>query len=422
MNPTTVHVLVICGTRPEAIKLSPVVRELRRRRDEFQTTVCVTAQHRDLLDQVLAAFSLEPEYDLDLMREGQTPLETTSRILSRLGPVLQAEAPHLVLVQGDTATTLCGAMAAFYQRIPVGHVEAGLRSGDLRQPFPEEMNRTVVTKLASLHFAPTREAAENLRAEGVSGDRIAVTGNTGIDALVHVADELKRGGLVSEAAPQLRPGEKLIVVSAHRRENLGQRIESICRALLRMADREDVRIVFPVHPNPGVQGPVHRLLSGRRNISLVEPLGYVPFVELMRGAHLLITDSGGIQEEAPSLGKPVLVMREKTERPEGLRAGTAKLVGTSPGRIVGEAFRLLDDPAEYAGMARVRNPYGDGLASERIADFVSAQFASGRDSWRLNPVRPDCPSLAASHVESVTDPDSILLTALGSYEKREPLS
>ncbi len=385
MKNNTAHVLVICGTRPEAIKLSPVVHELRKSPRQFRTTVCVTAQHRDLLDQVLSAFSLDPDYDLDVMQKGQTPLESTSRILSRLGPVLQAEEPDMVLVQGDTTTTMCGALAAFYLGIPVGHVEAGLRSGDLRQPFPEEMNRSVTTKLATLHFAPTREAAENLRAEGVPEERVSVTGNTGIDALLYVAGELEQGRLPSARPAATGNGKKLIVVSAHRRENLGERIESICRSLNRIAERDDVEIVFPVHPNPGVRGPVHRLLRGTGNIALVEPLDYVPFVDLMRRSHLLISDSGGIQEEAPSLGKPVLVMREKTERPEGVRAGAARLVGTNEDRIVAETTRLLDDPAAYASMAHVRNPYGDGRASQCVAQTLSEYFAAGGDgrSWGL---------------------------------------
>jgi len=373
------HVLLICGTRPEAIKLSPVVHELRSQPTQFRVTVCVTAQHRGLLDQVLSAFSVEPEYDLDLMRPGQTLIQSTSRILCELEPVLQAKSPDIVLVQGDTTTALCGALAAFYLGIPIGHVEAGLRSGDIREPFPEEMNRAVATKLTTLHFAPTAQAAENLRSEGVLSERIAVTGNTGIDALLHVVRELERGRLVPAARVPTDPSKRLIVVTAHRRENLGERIEAICMALLRLAAREDVQIVFPVHPNPGVRGPVHRHLAERRNISLVEPLDYIPFVDLMRRAHLLLTDSGGVQEEAPSLGKPVLVMREKTERPEGLRAGTSRLVGTDEQRIVEEAVRLLDDPAAHGSMARTKNPYGDGRASSRIASLIAEHFASGAD-------------------------------------------
>lgn len=386
MSENKPHVFVICGTRPEAIKLSPVVHELRSRPQQFRATMCVTAQHRDLLDQVLSAFSLEPEYDLDLMQKGQTPLEMTARILSRLGPVLEAESPDLVLVQGDTTTTFCGALAAFYQGIPVGHVEAGLRSGDLRQPFPEEMNRSVTAKLATLHFAPTHEAAENLHKEGVAAERVLVTGNTGIDALLHVAGRLEQGLLPTACPAAPVNGKKLIVVSAHRRENFGERIENICRAIGRIAERDDVKVVFPVHPNPGVRGPVHRLLSGVGNIALVDPLDYVPFVDLMRRSYLLITDSGGIQEEAPSLAKPVLVMREKTERPEGVRAGASRLVGTSEDCIVAEASRLLDDNAAYDSMARVRNPYGDGRASERIAAIIQEYFAAGRNELKWHPL------------------------------------
>ncbi|HVN06740.1 MAG TPA: UDP-N-acetylglucosamine 2-epimerase (non-hydrolyzing), partial [Bryobacteraceae bacterium] len=287
-----------------------------------------------------------------------------------LEPVILAERPAMLLVQGDTTTTLAASLAAFYQHIPIGHVEAGLRTGDLSQPFPEELNRVLTTRLAALHFAPTEAAKRNLLAEGVNERRIFVTGNSGIDAVLYVRDALAAGRLPSPEWPQLDPSKKLIVVTAHRRESFGEGFRRICDALARLARRRDVQIVYPVHRNPNVMHPVHRMLDDKPNILLIEPLDYVPFVDLMRRAYLLITDSGGIQEEAPSLGKPVLVLREKTERPEAVAAGTVKLVGTDTGRIVHEAERLLDDETEYARMARIHNPYGDGHASERIREAI----------------------------------------------------
>ena len=338
-------VLLVFGTRPEAIKLCPVLTHLRSRPAEFLARVCVTGQHRELLDQVLEAFDAVPDFDLGAMLAGQSLFQSTSRILASLEPVLEAEKPDMVLVQGDTTTTLCGALAAFYCRVPVGHVEAGLRTGDRFQPFPEEINRVLTSRLASLHFAATEGAARNLVAEGVPRDRIAVTGNSGIDAVLHVRDALEQGKLKCREWPQLNPAKRLIVVTAHRRESFGEGFESICAALVSLSRRGDVQIVYPVHPNPQVQQPVSRLLSGHENILLVEPLAYVPFVDLMRRAYLLLTDSGGIQEEAPSLGKPVLVMREKTERPEAVQAGTAKLVGTGEDRIVRRGFPPAGRPS-----------------------------------------------------------------------------
>jgi len=369
-------VLVVFGTRPEAIKLSPVVLELRSR-TQFQVRVCATAQHRQLLDQVLDAFGIAPDYDLNLMRPDQTLAEATARILAALEPVLASERPDLVLVQGDTTTTLCGALAAFYQKIPVGHVEAGLRTWDCWRPFPEEVNRVLTTRLSTLHFAATEWAARNLEAEGVPRNRIAVTGNSGIDAVLYVRDRLEQGLLRGGEWPQLDRAKKLIVVTAHRRESFGQGFLRICAALSRLAQRSDVQIVYPVHPNPNVEELVRQQLGGLANVLLVAPLDYVPFVDLMRRAHILITDSGGVQEEGPSLGKPILVMREKTERPEAVEAGTVRLVGTDVERIVGEATRLLEDPAEYQRMARVHNPYGDGQASRRIADLILS-FLTGK--------------------------------------------
>ncbi|HTS64592.1 MAG TPA: UDP-N-acetylglucosamine 2-epimerase (non-hydrolyzing) [Candidatus Acidoferrales bacterium] len=363
-------VLFIFGTRPEAIKLGPVLRHVKQRTG-FQARTCVTAQHRAMLDQVLAAFRIEPEHDLNCMQPGQTPAQLTARILPQLEEVLEAEKPDIVLVQGDTTTTLCGALAAFYQRIPVGHVEAGLRTGDLAQPFPEEMNRVVTTRLSALHFAPTARAGEVLSAEGVPCDRIFVTGNSGIDAVLFVRDALEAGELRAPRWAEIDAGRKLIVVTAHRRESFGAGFERICEGLLRLARRADVQIVYPVHRNPNVTGPVERLLAGQANILLVEPLDYVPFVDLMRRAVLLLTDSGGIQEEGPSLGKPVLVMREKTERPEAVEAGTVRLVGTDPNAIEKEAARLLEDEQERERMSRIHNPYGDGQASRRIADAIA---------------------------------------------------
>jgi UDP-N-acetylglucosamine 2-epimerase (non-hydrolysing) len=363
-------VLLIFGTRPEAIKLCPVLLELRGRAAEFQVKCCVTAQHRQMLDQVLQIFGVAPEYDLDLMLPGQTLAQSSARILAALEDVLVNERPDIVLVQGDTTTTFCGALAAFYARIPVGHVEAGLRTGDMTQPFPEEMNRVLTTRLSNLHFAPTEGAAENLRRENVPAERILVTGNTGIDAVLQVNEKLRRGEVAGLDLPALDATRRLLVVTAHRRENHGAPLEAICEALARLARRGDVQIVYPVHRNPQVAGPVERRLGGEPGILLCEPLEYVPFVDLMRRAYLLITDSGGIQEEGPSLGKPVLVMREKTERPEAVLAGTVKLVGTDASRIVAETELLLENRAEFDRMSRAHNPYGDGHASERIADAL----------------------------------------------------
>ena len=368
--------LFVFGTRPEAIKLAPVLLHAQQR-PEFIARTCVTAQHRGMLDQVLAAFRITPEHDLDCMQPGQTLTQSTSRILAQLEPVIREEAPDLVIVQGDTTTTLCGALGAFYQNIPVGHVEAGLRTGDLAQPFPEEMNRVVTTRLAAIHFAPTARAAGVLASECVPPDRIFITGNSGIDAVLYVRNALETGALPASDWPQLDPSRKLIVVTAHRRESFGAGFESLCEGIGRIARREDVQIAYPVHRNPRVMEPVNRLLANHPNILLLDPLDYIPFVDLMRRATLLLTDSGGIQEEGPSLGKPVLVMREKTERPEAVEAGTVRLVGTDPDLIEREAARLLDDDALRTQMSRIHNPYGDGTASRQIADAI-AQFLETR--------------------------------------------
>jgi UDP-N-acetylglucosamine 2-epimerase (non-hydrolysing) len=367
------RILLIFGTRPEAIKLCPLA--LRLRGDaRFDARVCVTAQHREMLDQVLGVFGVAPDHDLDLMLPGQTLFQSTARILTALEGVLAAERPDMAIVQGDTTTTMAGALAAFYSRVPVGHVEAGLRTGDIHQPFPEEMNRLLATRLSALHFAATPWAAGNLRQEGVPDSAIHVTGNTGIDAVLYVRDALQSGRLPAADWPQLDPARKLIVVTAHRRESFDGGIERICRALLALAERGDAQIAYAVHPNPNVRGVVGRLLASHPHIVLMEPQSYVPFVDLMRRAHLLITDSGGIQEEGPSLGKPILVLREKTERPEAVDAGTVRLVGTDTARIVAEATRLLDDASLYEAMARTHNPYGDGRASERIVAAIAAYF------------------------------------------------
>ena len=371
-------ILVIFGTRPEAIKLCPVVLHLRRAYPDWSVKVCVTGQHRHLLDQVLRVFRVRPDYDLDCMRPGQSLFQSTSSIISRLERVLIDYRPDLLVVQGDTTTTLCGAVAGFYARVPVAHVEAGLRTGDLSQPFPEEFNRLLAGRIASLHFAATRWAAENLLKEGVAPATVSVTGNTGIDAMLHIRDGLRQN-LCRELPVALDPNRKLVLVTAHRRESFGDGLEQICAALADLAERSDVQIVYPVHPNPNVLRPVNRHLSGRPRVSLIGPTEYVPFVALLMQSWIVLTDSGGIQEEAPSLGKPVLVMREKTERPEAVEAGTAKLVGTSRERIVAECCRLLDDRQAYESMACAHNPYGDGRASARIGAAIR-RFLADRPS------------------------------------------
>jgi len=308
------------------------------------------------------------------MRPRQSLSALTARILAALDPVFEAGCPDLVVVQGDTTTTLAAALAAFYREIPVAHVEAGLRTGDMTQPFPEEMNRVLTSRLATWHFAPTTRASEALLREGTAPCNIFVTGNTGIDAVLYVRDALDSGALHTPEWPWLDPLKHLILVTSHRRESFGPGFESAMRALARLASRDDVQIVYPVHRNPNVTGPAHAILDGLPNITLLDPLPYVPFVDLMRRSKLIVTDSGGIQEEAPSLGKPVLVLRAKTERPEAVEAGTVKLIGSNEDRIVAEVSRLLDDPAEYARMTRIHNPYGDGHASERIAGLITGNL------------------------------------------------
>ncbi len=365
-----VRVLSVFGTRPEAIKMAPVVLRLAAH-PGFEAKVCVTAQHRRMLDSVLEAFAIRPDFDLDVMRERQSLCGIAARVLDGLEPVLARFRPDRVLVHGDTTTTLAAALAAFYHKIPVGHVEAGLRTGDLFAPWPEEANRKLTAVVTDLHFAPTERARRALLAEGVPAERILVTGNTVIDALFLARARLRADPALERAIAArfafLRPDRRLVLVTGHRRESFGTGFENICRALAELARRNpDVEILYPVHLNPNVHEPVFRILGGLPSVHLIEPVDYLPFVHLMDRAHLVITDSGGIQEEAPSLGKPVLVMREVTERPEAIEAGTVRLVGTDPARILDESERLLRDPAAYRRMANAVNPYGDGRAAERI--------------------------------------------------------
>ncbi|MBE0660508.1 MAG: UDP-N-acetylglucosamine 2-epimerase (non-hydrolyzing) [Bryobacteraceae bacterium] len=363
------HILIVFGTRPETIKLCPLVRRLRQQPERFRVTVCVTGQHRHLLDSALAAFGVQPDIDLEVMTPNQSLGSLSARILERLDPVLASIEPDFLVVQGDTTTTFAAALAAFYRSVPVGHVEAGLRTGDLQEPFPEELNRVLTTRLSALHFAPTAQAAARLRAESTPEGSIVVTGNTGIDALLWVKGQLDAGALQGYAG-DLPPGRHLILVTAHRRESFGEGFDRICTALARIAERGDTGIVYPVHPNPNVREVVSRRLGGLPGITLIDPLDYVPFVDLMSRASILLTDSGGVQEEAPSLGKPVLVMRDKTERQEAVEAGTAVLVGTDTGRICAEVGTLLDNPEIHASRTGIHNPFGDGCACPRIADAI----------------------------------------------------
>lgn len=371
---TTKRVMVVFGTRPEAIKMAPVVSALRST-PGIEVIVAVTAQHRQMLDQVLDLFGLVPDEDLDLMTPGQTLPDLFGRILSGMSEVIARRCPNFVLVHGDTSTTLASALAAYYQRVPVGHVEAGLRTGDLYSPWPEEANRRLTAPLTALHFAPTALSRDNLLAEGIAAASLHVTGNTVIDALLDVVrrieDDSELRSELESRFPFLDPGKRLVLVTGHRRENFGAGFEQICIALRTLADRGDVQLVYPVHLNPNVQEPVNRILAGTGGVHLIAPQDYLPFVYLMMRSHLILTDSGGVQEEAPSLGKPVLVLRDNTERPEAVDAGTVRLVGTCVDRILTEATRLLDDPEAYAEMARALNPYGDGLAARRIAETIA---------------------------------------------------
>ena len=365
--------MLVFGTRPEAIKMAPVVRTLSEA-GQWEVKVCVTAQHRQMLDQVLTLFDIVPDFDLDLMKPKQDLTDITCSALTGMRNVFSQWTPDLVLVHGDTTTALATSLAAFYAKICVAHVEAGLRTNNINSPWPEEMNRRMVGRVAFLHFAPTETARSNLLAEGCPSESIHVTGNTVIDALLNVSKRIRVDATLSHQLRErfafLQEGKRLILVTGHRRENFGQGFEDICKALREIAERDDVEIVYPVHLNPNVQEPVRRILGDCPRIHLIEPLDYMPFVYLMNRAHILLTDSGGIQEEAPSLGKPVLVMRDTTERPEAVAAGTVKLVGTDPARIVSETTRLLDDQQEYQRMSHTHNPYGDGLASSRICKVI----------------------------------------------------
>jgi len=371
--------LVVFGTRPEAIKLAPVVHELQRHSDTFRARVCVTAQHREMLDQVLRLFRIRVHHDLNIMRKGQSLEEVTSRVVEGMKKILQRERPDMVVVQGDTTTTFATSLAAYYAGIPIAHVEAGLRTWNKRSPFPEEVNRVLTSHLADLHFAPTKQAEKNLLAEGIDRRRVTVTGNTVIDALFHVLAGLR--GDTATYRKSFSPidfSKRMILVTGHRRENFGEGFLEICAAIAKVARQErDVEVVYPVHLNPNVQRPVRSLLSGMPNIHLLDPLEYRPFVFMMDQSYLILTDSGGVQEEAPSLGKPVLVMRNHTERPEAVRAGTVKLVGTSTATIVREVSRLLHDRTVYMRMSRAHNPYGDGHSSPRIAKRIQQFLTKG---------------------------------------------
>ncbi|MBL8754761.1 MAG: UDP-N-acetylglucosamine 2-epimerase (non-hydrolyzing) [Planctomycetes bacterium] len=358
------RILVVVGTRPEAIKLAPVVQELRATAG-IECRVLATAQHRELLDRTLAFFGIVPDRDLDLMRPGQGPADLLARAIAAIEPVLADEAPDFVLLQGDTTTVLAAALAAFHRRVPFGHVEAGLRTGDLARPFPEEGNRRLVAPLARVHFAPTTQARDNLLREGIAAAAIHVVGNTVVDAVQWTARVL------ADRPFAVPPGRRLLLVTAHRRESFGKPLAQLCEALAILARRPDVEVVFPVHPNPRVRETVERLLGERARLRLCDPFDYPEMVAAMQASTLVLTDSGGVQEEAPALGKPVLVLRDVTERPEGVALGAAILVGMDRDRIVAAAERLLDDPAAYSAMAVVRNPYGDGRSARAIVDCLA---------------------------------------------------
>jgi len=401
-SPKYLKVGVILGTRPEAIKLAPVILKLRDN-PRFSTHVCATAQHRHMLDQVLDVFEIAVDTDLDLMRPGQNLSSLTSSVLAGVGRYLDAERPDMVLVQGDTTTVFATALAAFYRHIPIGHVEAGLRTGNIKSPWPEEANRVLTSRLTTLHFAPTSLSRDNLLAEGVSHDCVFVTGNTVIDALHLAIDRVHRK---LPAIPQLDPSLMstrreipLVLITAHRRESFGEKLEAICQTIARLAKCfPEVQFVYPVHPNPVVRATVLKTLgagepesSSFRNIHLIDPLSYLPFVALLERAKVILTDSGGIQEEAPSLGKPVLVMRDTTERPEALEGGTVKLVGANPDEIFGETARLLSDPGHYRSMARVQTPFGNGCAAPQIIDAIWNHFQRNQQQA----LRPDNRALSA---------------------------
>jgi len=369
----TRRILTVFGTRPEAIKLVPLLRLLGQDK-RFQSRVCVSRQHGAMLDQVLSVAGIAADRELELERSGLGLDRLIAALLTGIGAALDAEQPDIVVVQGDTATAMAGALAAFHRKIPVAHVEAGLRSGDIHHPWPEEVNRRIISTIAALHFAPTSNAAEALLAENIAPATVHVTGNTVIDALHWITACIERQPAMAGSVAELErrfAGRRIIGVTAHRRENWGYGMAAIAEAIARLAKRPDVAIIFPVHLNPTVRVPMEERLAGLDNVALVEPLDYAEFAKLLAIATLMLTDSGGVQEEAPALGTPVLVMRETTERPEGVEAGTARLVGTDPERIVAEAERLLDDEAAHAAMARAHNPYGDGKATQRIVELLA---------------------------------------------------
>jgi len=364
-----IKVLTVLGTRPEAIKLAPVIKELERHSDKFISRVCITAQHREMLDPFLQLFEIKPDWDLNIMKPNQSLFDVTISALTKLKPILKTESPDIVLVQGDTTTAFVAALAAFYLKIEIGHVEAGLRTTDKYNPFPEEINRRLISHLTDFHFAPTQRAKANLLAEGIDEDSVFVTGNTVIDALFMILERTKGQNFLADLP--LQPDKKLILVTAHRRESFGDGLINICQALIEIIRRvPNVEVVYPVHLNPNVRSTVEKYLTGIDRIHLIEPLDYVSFVHLMDQAYLILTDSGGIQEEAPSLGKPVLVLRKVSERPEAIEAGAAKVVGTDAKSIVEETLLLLEDEREYSKMANASNPFGDGHAAERIVKII----------------------------------------------------
>ena len=377
-------ILLVFGTRPEAIKMAPLVKEFQKYPETFKTIVCVTGQHREMLDQVLRIFDIQPDYDLNIMKQGQDLYDVTARVLTGMREVLKETQPDIVLVHGDTTTSTAAALAAFYQQIPVGHVEAGLRTHNIYSPWPEEMNRQITGRIATYHFAPTSLSKDNLLQEGVSEERIIVTGNTVIDALYMVVEKIKNDGILSCELEKvlkasgydigrLSDGRKLVLITGHRRENFGDGFISMCKAIKSLSEKyPEVDFVYPMHLNPNVRKPIYEVFgeSQRANLFFIEPLEYLSFVYLMEKSAIVLTDSGGIQEEAPGLGKPVLVMRDTTERPEALEAGTVKLVGTDCDKIVNEVSALLDDRVYYNQMSKAVNPYGDGLACERKIAFI----------------------------------------------------
>ena len=379
-------ILIVFGTRPEAIKMAPLVKEFEKYTDDFDTKVCVTAQHRSMLDQVLNIFEIKVDYDLDIMKHDQDLYDVTSKVLLNMRNVLRDFKPELVLVQGDTTTTFATSLASFYEKIPVGHIEAGLRTGKIYSPWPEEMNRRLTGCITKYHFPPTETSKENLLNEGVDPERLYVTGNTVIDALFMVIDKIKKDKKLAESLVEtikqkgyeINENQKLILVTGHRRENFGEGFINICEALKEIAIKyKDFDILYPVHLNPNVQKPVYDILSDLNNVFLIEPIDYLPFIYLMSKSYFIITDSGGIQEEAPSLGKPVLVMRDTTERPEAVDAGTVKIVGTNKDNIVREASLLIENQEVYNDMSKAHNPYGDGKACDRILKVLKQEAKNG---------------------------------------------